>query len=87
MVKAGDEIMFAAEEDHDQMNWIYKLYTATGQSYKPALPTKMGGLSGMPGTDPSIQKVKGGQYFMSTNIEFCSGLYQLFQLNLKVAKL
>uniref|UniRef100_A0A7M5XHN5 Uncharacterized protein n=1 Tax=Clytia hemisphaerica TaxID=252671 RepID=A0A7M5XHN5_9CNID len=59
MVKAGDEVMFAAEEDHDQMNWIYKLYTATGQSYRPALPTKMGGSSGIVGTDPSIQKVKG----------------------------
>ena len=60
MVKAGDEVMFAAEEDHDQMNWIYKLYTATGQSHRPALPTKMGGSSGISGTDPSIQKVKGG---------------------------
>ena len=58
MVKAGDEVMFATEEDADRLNWIYKLYTATGQSHKPTLPSKMvvGGTA-----DQTLQKVKGGQ--------------------------
>ncbi|XP_057297243.1 calcium-dependent secretion activator 1-like isoform X2 [Hydractinia symbiolongicarpus] len=57
MVKAGDEVILAAEEDVDRLNWIYKLYTATGQSFKPALPSKMGGSA--LGTDQTLQKVKG----------------------------
>ena len=60
MVKAGDEVMFATDEDVDRINWIYKLYTATGQSFKPALPSKMGGAA--LGTDQTLQKVKGGMY-------------------------
>ena len=37
-VKEGDVVEFASDEDIDRQHWVYKLYNATGQSFKPAAP-------------------------------------------------
>ena len=37
-LKEGDNILFASEEDIDRQHWVYKLYNATGQSFKPTAP-------------------------------------------------
>ena len=64
IVKAGDEVIFAAEENADRVNWIYNLYNATGQSFKPAIP-KLGVSAS--GADRIIQKFRGGESSL-----FCS---------------
>ena len=49
-LKEGDNIVFASEEDVDRQHWVYKLYNATGQSFKPTAP-KMDVAAGSSGSD------------------------------------
>jgi len=44
-LKEGDNILFASEEDIDRQHWVYKLYNATGQSFKPTPPKSDGAAS------------------------------------------
>ncbi|XP_030586800.1 calcium-dependent secretion activator 2 isoform X3 [Archocentrus centrarchus] len=37
-VKEGDLVMFACDDEQDQMLWVQAMYRATGQSYKPTPP-------------------------------------------------
>ncbi|XP_047122675.1 calcium-dependent secretion activator 1 isoform X1 [Hydra vulgaris] len=53
IVKAGDEVLFAADENADRVNWVYNLCNATGQSFKPSFPKPPSG------ADRVIQKIRG----------------------------
>ena len=57
-VKEGDQVIFASEEDMDRQTWVYKLYNATGQSFKPSAPKLV-----MPATAStnSLARAKGGK--------------------------
>ena len=50
--------MFASEEDIDRQHWVYKLYNATGQSFKPT-PPKSDGAASSNGGD-SLPRTEGG---------------------------
>jgi len=57
MVREGDQVMFATEDENESTLWVQAIYRATGQSHKPVPPT----------TQPSrlsntqLSKEKGGQ--------------------------
>ena len=56
LVNTGDVVTFACDEDVDRLNWIHKLYLATGQVHKPVLNR----LGNVPVSD-NLQKHKGGE--------------------------
>ena len=56
-VKEGDVVLFASEEDIDRQHWVYKLYNATGQSFKPTAP-KMDVAAASGGSD-TLPRAKG----------------------------
>ena len=57
MVREGDQVMFATEDESESTLWVQAIYRATGQSHKPVAPT----------TQPSrlsntqLSKEKGGR--------------------------
>ena len=55
-MKAGDEVIFAAEEDSDRQYWIHKVFQATGQQFQPRMDQSH--------TDQAFLKVKGGLYVL-----------------------
>ena len=63
MVREGDQVMFATEDETESTLWVQAIYRATGQSHKPVPPT----------TQPSrlsntqLSKEKGGQSVFSTS--------------------
>ncbi|XP_057296749.1 calcium-dependent secretion activator 2-like [Hydractinia symbiolongicarpus] len=56
LTNVNDVVLFACEEDQDLLNWIFKLYVATGQTYKPEISAK--GMSTTPNDDTNLQKTK-----------------------------
>ena len=58
MVREGDQVMFATEDETESTLWVQAIYRATGQSHKPVPPT----------TQPSrlsntqLSKEKGGSH-------------------------
>jgi len=39
MVREGDQVMFATEDENESTLWVQAIYRATGQSHKPVPPT------------------------------------------------
>ena len=39
MVREGDQVMFATEDETESTLWVQAIYRATGQSHKPVPPT------------------------------------------------
>lgn len=58
LTNVNDVVLFACEEDQDLLSWIFKLYVATGQTYKPEISAK--GMSTTPNDDTNLQKTKRG---------------------------
>ena len=38
MVKEGDQVVFATDDDNERTLWVQAIYRATGQSHKPTPP-------------------------------------------------
>ena len=57
-VKEGDVVTFASDGDIDRQHWVYKLYNATGQSYKPAAP-KLDVATASSGGSDTLPRAKG----------------------------
>ena len=38
LVKEGDQVIFATDDDTDRTLWVQAIYRATGQSHKPVPP-------------------------------------------------
>jgi len=58
MVREGDQVMFAAEDETECALWVQAIYRATGQSHKPVptntQPSRL--------VDTQLSKEKGGQF-------------------------
>ena len=51
-------VTFASDGDIDRQHWVYKLYNATGQSYKPAAP-KLDVATASSGGNDTLPRAKG----------------------------
>jgi len=57
MVREGDHVMFATEDENESTLWVQAIYRATGQSHKPVPPsTQPSRLS-----NTQLSKEKGGR--------------------------
>ena len=52
LTKEGDGILFASDDNADSLNWLFKLYMATGQTFKPILLSY--------NADEALRKVEAG---------------------------
>jgi len=56
MVKEGDQVMFATEDETERTLWVQAVYRATGQSHKPVPPVSQPNKN----INTQLSKVQGG---------------------------
>ena len=57
VVKEGDQVVFAVDEDSERTLWVQAIYRATGQSHKPVCPTSQPNKI----SNTQISKMQGGE--------------------------
>ena len=69
MVKEGDQVMFATEDETERTLWVQAVYRATGQSHKPVAPVSQPNKT----VNTQLSKVQGG----ACNTCACSTVFSL----------
>ena len=59
LVKEGDNLVFATEDENDRSLWVQAIYRATGQVHKPTPP--MTGTQHNKISNTQLSKVQGGR--------------------------
>ena len=55
IVREGDQIVFATDDENERSLWVQAIYRATGQSHKPTPPANQ------PSKSTQLSKVQGGK--------------------------
>lgn len=65
VVKEGDNVIFATDEDSERQMWVQAIYRATGQNHRPTPPTQPARIS-----NTQISRMQGGTlcFFLSFRI-------------------
>ena len=59
LVKEGDNVFFATEDESERQMWVQAIYRATGQTHKPIPPTQPAKIS-----NTQLSRMQGGKCWL-----------------------
>lgn len=62
VVKEGDNVIFATDEDSERQMWVQAIYRATGQNHRPTPPTQPARIS-----NTQISRMQGGKLLLKSS--------------------